>query len=63
MPVTAPGSPAGFVVGDVVGFISFSTDAGALRSTLSGSLDDVETFRASGRRVQATITVGVFRRF
>ena len=62
-PATTPGSPAGFVVGDVVRFISFSTDPGALRSTLSGSLDDVETFRGTGRRVQATITFGVFRRF
>ena len=62
-PVTTPGSPTGFVVGDVVRFISFSTDPGALRSTLSGSLDDVETFGASGRRVQTSITFGVFRRF
>ena len=62
-PVTTAGSPTGFLVGEVVRFISFSTDPGALRSTLSGSLDDVETFAASGRRVQTTITFGLFRRF
>ena len=62
-PATTPGSPAGFVVGDVVRFISFSTDPAALRSTLSGSLQDAETFRASGWRVQTTMTFGVFRRF
>jgi hypothetical protein len=62
-PVTAPASPAGFVVGDVVRFISFSSDPAALRSTLSGSLDDVETFQASGSRVQTSMTFGVYWRF
>jgi len=62
-PATAPGSPAGFVIGGDVRLLSFSNDSSVLRSSLSGSLDDFETFRADGRRVQTSITFGVFRRF
>lgn len=56
------GTPPGFVVVQILRTFSFSTSP-ALRSTLSGSVSDFESFRASGRFVHTNITIGVFRRF
>jgi hypothetical protein len=61
-PATAPGSPTGAVVVEMLRAFSFSTDP-AVRSTLSGAVDDFEVFQSSGLDVRARITIGVFRRF
>ena len=61
-PETVQGNPTGAVVVEMLRAFSFSTDP-AVRSTLSGNVEEFEVFRSSGLDVRTRFTIGVFRRF